>query len=45
MGTVVAVNIERKREIKPSSESKLSGMKWNWLSLMFCVDFLLESFL
>ena len=22
----------------------MSGMKWNFISLMFCVDFLLESF-
>ena len=44
MATVVAVNIKRKKGIKPSSQSKVSGVKWNWLSLMFCVDFLFESF-
>jgi hypothetical protein len=29
MVTVEAVNIKRKKEIKPSSQSKVPGMKWN----------------
>jgi hypothetical protein len=45
MATVVAVNRESKKEIRQSSDSKLSGLKWKWLSLMFCVDFLFESLL
>ena len=42
MATVVAVYIKRKEEIKPSSQSKVSGMKGNLLSSMFCVAFLLS---
>ena len=42
MATQVAVNIKRKKEIKLSSRSKVSGMKWNLLSLMLCLDFCLS---
>jgi hypothetical protein len=36
MTTVVAVHTKRKKEIKPSSDSKVSGMKWNWLIITRC---------
>jgi len=45
MATVVAVNIKRRKKIKPSSQGKVCGIKWNLLSLMFCLDFLFESLL
>ena len=38
MANTVAVNIKRKKKIKLSSRSKVSGMKWNLLSSMFCLD-------
>ena len=40
VATVVAVNIKRRKEIKPSSQGKVSGKKWNLLRLIFCLDFL-----
>ena len=43
MTIVVAVNIDSKKEIKPGSQSRVPGMKWNLLSLMISVDFLFES--
>ena len=39
MATVVTVNIKRMKEIKISSKSKVSDIKWNLLSLMFCLNF------
>ena len=35
MENLVVVNIKRKKEIELSSQSKLSGMNWNMLSLVF----------
>ena len=35
MANVVVVNIKRKKEIELSSQSKLSGMNWNMLRLVF----------
>jgi hypothetical protein len=36
VATVVAINIKRKKEIKLSSNIKVSGIKWNWLSTERC---------
>jgi len=38
MANMVAVNMKRKKKIKLSTRSKVSGMKWNLLSSMFCLD-------
>ena len=38
LATVEAVNIKRRKEIKPSSQGKVSGKKWNLLRLIFCLD-------
>ena len=39
LATVEAVNIKRRKEIKPSSQGKVSGKKWNLLRLISCLDF------
>jgi hypothetical protein len=44
MVTVVAVNIKKKCEISMSSQNKLYGTKWNLLSGLFCLEFVVLVF-
>jgi len=45
MTTVVALRMKKNKEIKRISQIRMSGIKWNLLSLMICLAFLFVSLL